>query len=50
MCMSSSDRSPKDSFLFQDDPNLQNFKQQNYDADSYDAFAMPKNQEEMNLS
>jgi hypothetical protein len=50
MHMKCSNTSPPDTFLYQDDPNLQNFNQQKYDADSYDTFAMPPNYPETNLS
>lgn len=50
MNMKGSNISPPDTFLYQDDPHLQNFNQHKYDADSYDTFAMPENYPEPNLS
>ena len=48
--MQGSKSSSSDTFQFQDDPKLKNFNQLKYDADSYDAFAMPTNDAEMNHS
>lgn len=48
--MKSPNISPPDTYLYQDDPNLQNFNQQKYDADSYDTYALPNNYAHQNLS